>query len=84
MNVGAPIDTDLHSNMFLLILRNRMRYLYNAYVFTFQYVSINTKKSIMDEFNTLVFTFQYVSINTKSSGVYNVLRIFIYIPICFY
>ena len=96
----------LHSNMFLLIpeeeiteVNNYVKFTFqyvsintkksimdefNTLVFTFQYVSINTKKSIMDEFNTLVFTFQYVSINTKSSGVYNVLRIFIYIPICFY
>ena len=84
MNVGAPIDTDLHSNMFLLIPEEEITEVNNYVKFTFQYVSINTKKSIMDEFNTLVFTFQYVSINTKSSGVYNVLRIFIYIPICFY
>ena len=74
----------LHSNMFLLIPEEEITEVNNYVKFTFQYVSINTKKSIMDEFNTLVFTFQYVSINTKSSGVYNVLRIFIYIPICFY
>ena len=54
----------LHSNMFLLIPEEEITEVNNYVKFTFQYVSINTKKSIMDEFNTLVFTFQYVSINT--------------------
>ena len=74
----------LHSNMFLLIPEEEITEVNNYVKFTFQYVSINTKKSIMDEFNTLVFTFQYVSINTDGSSKIFCIKIPIYIPICFY
>ena len=34
-------------------------------VFTFQYVSINTRSVASEDLQARIFTFQYVSINTK-------------------
>ena len=50
--------------MFLLILESLGGEIPEIGVFTFQYVSINTKENELPNYLTLLFTFQYVSINT--------------------
>ena len=74
---------NLHSNMFLLI----PEFILSAkgfYLFTFQYVSINTLIHFCPFFTLLSFTFQYVSINTVAVDNLTVRCFVIYIPICFY
>ena len=56
----------LHSNMFLLILKECVEKIVIT-DFTFQYVSINTAKTHVDAAAKTFFTFQYVSINTERS-----------------
>ena len=54
----------LHSNMFLLIQEIPATLKLSVFVFTFQYVSINTVWLIRFSVISTSFTFQYVSINT--------------------
>ena len=58
----------LHSNMFLLIRRKTSLSFDLDFIFTFQYVSINTKRRLLTVSGSAPeFTFQYVSINTLAS-----------------
>ena len=57
---------------------------YNAIVFTFQYVSINTTTAWTAYKTANDFTFQYVSINTGMVVDKQDLIPVLYIPICFY
>ena len=61
--------------MFLLIQYWSYIEKHHVFLFTFQYVSINTGTTTREEFKLSVFTFQYVSINTKKIFENDVVRI---------